>query len=326
MDDHFDEHPKMAKVGPIGWGVWLAGLAYCNRNLTDGFIPHSVAESIGGRWRVWGMGDDGKERVTQIARTTGLRGEDMDTDWVIELLMEADLWEAVEGGYRVHKYADYQPTRSEVEAERAQTLERVQRFRQKGSGTRKIVGNSDVTALHGSYAAVSNAGVTPAPNPNPNPNPNPKEKGQGIPPSADDRLPPPVPDTPTSEVPAPAPDAPPPDLGSEAQALATAAYDALKAAGRRPSDQRWVGRAIGRIKQLTPEARAEFLAMIDWALLPATPTYVAAWLSKCNFGQALDAYGLPMAPSARASPSSEPRGFAGIREFDAMMRSGGGGP
>jgi hypothetical protein len=29
----------MMQVSPTVWGVWLAGLAYANRNLTDGFIP-----------------------------------------------------------------------------------------------------------------------------------------------------------------------------------------------------------------------------------------------------------------------------------------------
>ena len=105
-----------------------------------------------------------------------------------------------------------------------------------------------------------------------------------------------------------------PDLGAEAQALATAAYDALKASGRRPADQRWVGRAIGRIKQLTPEARAGLAEAVQWALQPETPTYVATWLSKCDFGQIIDAYGSKAShPPARAAP--EPAGFAAIRAF-----------
>lgn len=30
IDDHFDEHPKMQQIGPLGWGYWLAGLV-CER-------------------------------------------------------------------------------------------------------------------------------------------------------------------------------------------------------------------------------------------------------------------------------------------------------
>src|SRR5690606_8367123 len=111
--------PKMAAVGPIGWGVWLAGLAYCNRNLTDGFIPYHVADRIAGSWRVRVPTPDGRVQVWKISRSSGMVGEDLDAEWVIGLLVQAGLWEEVEGGYRVHDYLDYQPSREEVEAERA---------------------------------------------------------------------------------------------------------------------------------------------------------------------------------------------------------------
>jgi hypothetical protein len=122
IDDHFDEHPKLAAVGPIGWGVWLAGLAYSNRNLTDGFIPYSVAEGIGGNWqvRIPVENDEDREQVWDIARGSGMHGEDMDTSWVIDLLLLNGLWERCAGGYRVHDYDDYQPTKAEVMAMRQQ--------------------------------------------------------------------------------------------------------------------------------------------------------------------------------------------------------------
>ena len=41
IDDGYADHPKMAAVGPLGQALWLAGLAYCNRYLTDGFIPRT---------------------------------------------------------------------------------------------------------------------------------------------------------------------------------------------------------------------------------------------------------------------------------------------
>lgn len=128
VDDHFDEHPKLAAVGPVGWGVWLAGLAYCNRNLTDGFIPYSIAEGIGGGWLVRTPADDPDDRtalreqleqVWHISRTSGMSGEDMDAQWVADLLVYYGLWEPVRGGYRVHDYSDYQPTKAVVLAERA---------------------------------------------------------------------------------------------------------------------------------------------------------------------------------------------------------------
>ena len=129
VDDHFSEHPKMAAIGPAGWGVWLAGLAYCNRNLTDGFIPRAVAEMIGGTWHVRIPCDleeedgaretTGEEIVWSIDIGSGMHGEPITTAWVIEQLLRVGLWQEVMGGYIVHDFEDYQPTRAQVEAERA---------------------------------------------------------------------------------------------------------------------------------------------------------------------------------------------------------------
>lgn len=126
IDDHFDEHPKMAEVGPLGWGVWLAGLAYCNRNLTDGFIPYSVAESIGGKWRIRVPDADGRTVVWTVARTSGMSGENIETEWVIDLLIKAGLWEPTDGGYMVHDFDDYQPLKADMTTDR-QKLSEVRR-------------------------------------------------------------------------------------------------------------------------------------------------------------------------------------------------------
>ena len=115
IDDHFDEHPKHAQVGPVGWGVWLAGLAYCNRNLTDGFIPVSVAEAIGGKWRVRVEQEDGRIQVWQMGRSCGASGDDLDGEWVTSLLVQAKLWEVVDGGYLIHDYHEYQPSKEDLQ-------------------------------------------------------------------------------------------------------------------------------------------------------------------------------------------------------------------
>lgn len=180
VDDHFDEHPKLAAVGPVGWGVWLAGLAYCNRNLTDGFIPRAVADAIGGRWRVYVPTGDGRDQVWEINRSSGMQGHDMETEWVAALLVANGLWEETDGGYRVHDYADYQPTRQEVLHERQTTAERVKRWRGKsgngvGNGERNGVTNAVGDAPRN---GAGNAGVTPAPVPVPVPGPVPEPMGQ----------------------------------------------------------------------------------------------------------------------------------------------------
>lgn len=42
LDDEFGEHPKIAALSDSALALFVTGLAYCNRNLTDGFIPHPV--------------------------------------------------------------------------------------------------------------------------------------------------------------------------------------------------------------------------------------------------------------------------------------------
>lgn len=98
VDDHFDEHPKMAAIGPTGWGVWLGGLAYSNRNLTDGFIPQAIA------WR-------------------------FQAEKVVGQLVQVGLWSEVAGGFQIHDYAQYQPSREQVFADRKRAAERQKRFR-----------------------------------------------------------------------------------------------------------------------------------------------------------------------------------------------------
>lgn len=118
VDDHFDEHPKMARVGPLGWAMWLAGLAYCNRNLTDGFIPYTTARRLVSWDFLMPRNGSTIESIWTVGINTGMHGEDVDSPLVIGMLVNAGLWEEVPGGYRVHDYMEYQPSKLEVVAER----------------------------------------------------------------------------------------------------------------------------------------------------------------------------------------------------------------
>jgi hypothetical protein len=115
VDDHFDEHPKLAKVGPLGIALWMAGLAYCNRNLTDGFIPWSIAGSLVS----WDYLDiSGPTRLYIGSHEAVYEENAVTSEYVIALLLDAGVWEEVPDGYRVHDFEDYQPSRAEVEADR----------------------------------------------------------------------------------------------------------------------------------------------------------------------------------------------------------------
>jgi hypothetical protein len=116
-DDNYD-HAKFAEVGPIGVAVWLAGLAYCNRNLTDGFIPRTAANRL---ICVDGLG----------IFTGNFSGEDATVEDGIQELVESGLWIKVPRGYRVHDYLDYQPSGDEVRAKRERNAFRQAQFRRR---------------------------------------------------------------------------------------------------------------------------------------------------------------------------------------------------
>ncbi len=46
IDDQIAHHPKFMEAGPIASWLWVCGNGYCNKFLTDGFIPATVL----GRW------------------------------------------------------------------------------------------------------------------------------------------------------------------------------------------------------------------------------------------------------------------------------------
>lgn len=98
LDDGFAEHPKVQEVG--GDAAWLhvCALSYCNRNLTDGFIAAQL-----------------------IARLSDRRTPRK----LAERLVTVGLWDAVEGGWAIHDYLDFQPSKAKIDAERADARDRM---------------------------------------------------------------------------------------------------------------------------------------------------------------------------------------------------------
>lgn len=101
IEDSFLTHPKAVAAGKDGRALWLAGLLYAARELTDGHIPetalHLLAASAG---------------VTK----TGPAITALTSPWRDG---EAPLWEPDDGGWTIHDYADYQPSAADVRAKRA---------------------------------------------------------------------------------------------------------------------------------------------------------------------------------------------------------------
>jgi hypothetical protein len=102
LDDGFASHPKVLAAGLLGMGLHVAGLCYANRHLTDGFIADNAVETLG--------------RFT--VELPGAKRRRLDPEFVAGQLVAAGLWERVEGGYRIHDYLVFQPSRADVERDR----------------------------------------------------------------------------------------------------------------------------------------------------------------------------------------------------------------
>jgi hypothetical protein len=90
VDDGFPEHPKAIDLSLAAVGLWLHGLCYANRHLTDGALSAGVVRRAGG------------------------------SDALVAELVAAGLWEPTEHGWQMHDYDDWQTTKAEVEARRQQ--------------------------------------------------------------------------------------------------------------------------------------------------------------------------------------------------------------
>ena len=125
IDDNIFNHPKMVAAGHLGQHLQIRALAYCNQYLTDGFIcADALHMSIG--LHTVDLGDGKPRKVDMMA--------------VVARLVKVGVWDRVEGGYMIHDYFDYQPSRASLkekqerisEARRAAGLKSGQVRRAKG--------------------------------------------------------------------------------------------------------------------------------------------------------------------------------------------------
>lgn len=93
VDDGFYRNAKTAMLSDAATALWLRAATWACDQLTDGFVP---------------------ERILPMLR----RGEGMEQE-----LVDAGLWERLDGGYLFHDWLDYQPSADEVEALRQKRSE-----------------------------------------------------------------------------------------------------------------------------------------------------------------------------------------------------------
>lgn len=148
IDEEFARHPKVVAAGPLGMAMQIAALCYCNQYLTDGFIPRSV---VGGLLDFEGLG----MRMWQGDVMGG--GEDATWQLVVEDLLTAGLWVEEKGGYRIHDYHDYQPSR---EAALKLREDRIAAGHKGGKASAKARGQASASA---NAQAKSKPGPVPVP-------------------------------------------------------------------------------------------------------------------------------------------------------------------
>jgi hypothetical protein len=106
VDVHICDHPKVVDLSDAAFRVFFASIGYANRLMTDGFIARAVVRRL---------------------HDCDPYGDNQDTLEVHAAeLVEAGLWEVVEGGWQIH--SDY----LDCEIDRRALMERVRAMTPEG--------------------------------------------------------------------------------------------------------------------------------------------------------------------------------------------------
>lgn len=116
IDENALNHAKLLALSAYSFRLWVEGLAYCQRHLTDGVITHTALRTFR-----YAQGKHVAELATSI---DGM----------------APLWQPTENGYAVHDYLQWNESREHVMAARAKARERIRKLRGKsGNGSSNAV-------------------------------------------------------------------------------------------------------------------------------------------------------------------------------------------
>src|SRR5581483_3384403 len=136
LDPRFPDHPKILAAGPLAAWLHVAGICYANRHLTDGFIPVGQLTHL-----------------CALPANVGGLAERLARD-----LVDVGLWHEADGGFEIHDYAHYQPTRSFLEERREHWRTRKRRQREQVSRGNHA-GQGGVTRESRGTSAVKDSAV-----------------------------------------------------------------------------------------------------------------------------------------------------------------------
>ena len=109
LDDGFPDHRKLAELGdyaPLcGW-LFVCGLAWSNRQLTDGRLPKTLIPRLATFHHL--------SLETGCVPGMATFGEDVTPEALAQLLVQVGFWEDVGDAYLIHDFLEYQPSRAET--------------------------------------------------------------------------------------------------------------------------------------------------------------------------------------------------------------------
>lgn len=117
VDDTLGSHPKARAAGLAAMGLWVTAGAWSSQHLTEGFVPDWYVNS-------W---PSGQKRAAN--------------------LVQSGLWIEAEAGFIFHQWEERNPSKEQVEAERAAARERQRRHRES---------KRDAVVSHGVTNGVTN--------------------------------------------------------------------------------------------------------------------------------------------------------------------------
>jgi hypothetical protein len=106
VDDTLAFHHKTIAAGNAAMGMWVRAGSWSRMSGTDGFIPGDIARSLG--------------TTAQAKR-----------------LVSAGLWDEMPTGYAFHQWDERQPSKAEMEQERADNARRQQEWRDRKKAEKK---------------------------------------------------------------------------------------------------------------------------------------------------------------------------------------------
>lgn len=102
IDENAMDHPKIGTLPDGSFRLWVQGLAYCQKHLTDGFIADPFVRAL--------PAFSPKRRV---------------------VLVDAGLWHDVTGGIAVHDYLQWNDSKADVSGKRQAARDRMRRSRER---------------------------------------------------------------------------------------------------------------------------------------------------------------------------------------------------